>query len=98
MDAPKMYPLDEAIKAQKALRDAAGLGPELFPLEAFVGMISDEVESLRKKGKGDEEIAALIRQNSAIEITAGQIAENYASPGERRHHGGQKPNTPDFSR
>lgn len=87
MSQPKMYPVEEAIKAQKALRSAAGLAPEQFPIQAFVGMISDEVESLRERGKTDEEIAAIIQQNSAIEITAEQIAENYASPEERHQHG-----------
>ena len=87
MSEPKMYPVEEAIKAQKALRSAAGLGPEQFPIQAFVGMISDEIESLRKRGNTDSEIAEMIEQNSAIEITPEQIAENYASPEEREHHG-----------
>ena len=87
MGEPKMYSVEEAIKAQKALRSAAGLGPEQFPIQAFVGMISDEIESLRKRGKTDEEIAGMIKRNSAIEITAEQIAENYASPEERHQHG-----------
>lgn len=89
MSKPKMYPVEEAIKAQKALRSAAGLGPEQFPIQAFVGMISDEIESLRKRGKTDNEIAEMIQQNSAIEITPQQIAENYASPEERHQHGEQ---------
>ncbi len=83
----KGYPVEEAVKAQKALRAAAGLGPEQFPIQAFVGMISDEIESLRQQGKSDEEIAALVRKNSAIEINGAEIAEHYASPGERRHGG-----------
>jgi hypothetical protein len=87
MSQPRMYPVEEAVKAQKALRSAAGLGPEVFPIQAFVGMISDEVESLRERGKTDEEIAAMIEQSSAIKITAQEIAENYASPEERHHHG-----------
>ena len=87
MTQPKMYPLDEAIKAQKALRSAAGLGPEEFPVQAFVGMISDEVESLRKCGRSDDDIAFIIRRHSAIEITGQQIAENYAQPERRHAHG-----------
>ncbi len=82
----QMYPVEEAIRAQKALREAAGLGPEQFPIQAFVGMISDEVEQLRQRGKSDEEIASLIEANSAIRITAAEIAENYASPEERQQH------------
>ncbi len=87
MDEPKVYVLEEALKAQKALRSRAGLGPEVFPIQAFVGMISDEVESLRKQGQSDEEIASTIRNNSTIEITAGEIAEHYASPEERHQRG-----------
>ncbi len=84
MSQPRLYPLHEAIKAQQSLRRAAGLGPEMFPVEAFVGMISDEVEALRKAGSTDGEIASIIHENSAIEITGAEIAEHYASP-ERRH-------------
>lgn len=79
----KTYPLEEAIQAQKALRALGGLGPETFPIQAFVGMISDEIEHLRKLGHGDEEIARVIRASSKIEITATEIAENYASLQER---------------
>ncbi|NYF91410.1 hypothetical protein RBB79_17430 [Tunturiibacter empetritectus] len=86
MSQPKLYSVEEAIKAQKSLREAAGLGPEQFPIQAFVGMISDEIESLRKRGKTDDDIASLIQRNSAIEITAAEIAENYASPEERHQH------------
>jgi hypothetical protein len=64
MTNPKLFTLDEALKAQRALRTQAGLGPEMFPMQAFVGMISDEIDSLRKSGKSDDEIAAVIRSNS----------------------------------
>ncbi len=81
----KTYPVEEAVRAQKALRELAGLGPEMFPVQAFVGMISDEVETLRGQGHSDEEIARTIAANSKIVITADEIASNYASP-EQRHH------------
>ena len=79
----KTYPIEQALRAQRALREAAGLGPEMFPAEAFVGMISDEIEKLRSQGKNDSEIAALITENSNIEITAEEISANYASPEDR---------------
>lgn len=87
MDHPKMYPVDEAVKAHKALRAASGLGPEMFPVQAFVGMISDEIESLRKRGSTDDEIARLIQESSSIQISPAEIAEYYATPEERNHHG-----------
>ena len=83
----RVYSVSEAVRAQKALRDAAGLGPEMFPVQAFVGMISDEIEQLRTQGKSDEEIAGLITANSSIEITGSEIAENYAPPEDRQQHG-----------
>ena len=82
-----MYPLEEALKAQTALRSEAGLEPEQFPIQAFVGMISDEIETLRAQGKSDEQIADIIRKNSKIKITSDEVAANYA-PTEARHpHG-----------
>lgn len=80
----KSYPIEEAVRAQKALRTAAGLGPEMFPLQAFVGMISDEIDSLRKAGRSDEQIAALVCRNSSIQISGDEIAQSYASR-EQRH-------------
>jgi hypothetical protein len=81
--APEFYPVEEAVKAQKALRTAAGLGPEMFPLQALVGMISDEIDLLRQCGKSDEQIAALVCQNSSIRIRAEEITQYYASPEDR---------------
>lgn len=79
----KTYPVEEAVRAQKALRELAGLGPEMFPIQAFVGMISDEVEALRKQGHTDAQIADTIAASSKITITADEIASNYASPDQR---------------
>ena len=79
----RTYPLAEAIQAHKALREMAGLGPEMVPIHAFVGMISDEVEALRKQGHSDQAIAETIKAHSKIEITAAEITENYASPVQR---------------
>ncbi len=42
-------------------------------------MISDEIEVLRKRGRADREIAQIIRDNSSIDVTPDDLAENYAS-------------------
>ncbi len=81
---PALYPVEEAVRAQKALRHLAGLEPEMFPIQAFVGMTSDEVETLRARGISDAQIAQTIAANSSIVISAHDIAENYAPP-EARH-------------
>ncbi len=77
-------PLEQALRAQKALRDAAGLAPEQFPIPAFVGMISDEIDALRQQGHSDEQIAELIRKNAQVAITAKDLSDNYAEA-DRRH-------------
>lgn len=88
MTESKTYSIQDALQAQSALRSAAGLEPERFPIDAFVGMISDEIEVLREQGKTDDQIAGLIRDHSSIDITSRDIAVNYASPEERQAHRG----------
>ncbi len=83
----KNYPIEEALRAQKALRDLAGLNPELFPVQAFVGMISDEIETLRNQGHSDEQIASVVSSSSSIALTAEEVGRYYASPEERHQHG-----------
>lgn len=82
----RTYPIEEALRAQNALRQMAGLEREQFPVAAFVGMISDEIEILRRQGRTDQQIADAISQHSSIEITSDDIAANYATP-EERHAG-----------
>ncbi len=86
---PRRFTLKQAIQAQQALRAAAGLEPELFPVEAFVGMISDEVEALRKAGMTDDQIVQTIEQNGGIAITSEELSSNYAPPELRHPHGDQ---------
>ena len=87
MNGAKMYRLDEALRALGGLREAAGLGPEMFPVQAFVGMISDEVEALREQGRSDEEIVGLIAASSGIGLSPDELRENFASAEKR---GGQR--------
>lgn len=89
MSDTKSYPIEEALKAQSALRSAAGLPAEQFSIDSFVGMISDEIQVLREQGRSDDEIASLIGKHSRIEISSADIGANYASPEERhQRHGG----------
>lgn len=58
----------------------------MFPVQAFVGMISDEIDKLRSQGKSGQDIATLIAANSNIRITAAEIAEHYAPSEARQQH------------
>lgn len=82
-EEPRMISLADALQAQKALRQAAGLGDEEFPLPAFVGMVSDEIEALRNSGSTDDQIAELIERSSAIRIAGEDLTRYYATPEQR---------------
>jgi hypothetical protein len=74
------FTIDEAIAVQKGLRRELGLGEELFPMEAFVGMISDEIEKLRAHHKSDAQIADLVAELSGKVVSPEDIAQYYAAP------------------
>ncbi len=77
--------LEAALQAQAAMRASAGLPKETFPVADFVGMVSDEIEQLRKIGRSDEQIAELITASSPIQITGPAISKYYAPPELRPH-------------
>jgi hypothetical protein len=78
------FTLPEALRAQKHMRDALGLGEERFPVPAFINMVSDEIEQLRNAGKTDGEIATLVEESSGHALTEADIARYY-TPAEDRH-------------
>lgn len=77
----------QAATAQTALREALGLPPENFPVQAFIGMISDEIEQLRAAGKDDAAIARLVSDATGQSVDVETITRFYASPEARGHHG-----------
>lgn len=77
----------QAATVQTALRQALGLPPENFPVQAFIGMISDEIEQLRAAGKDDKAIASLVSSATGEPVDAETITRFYASPEARGHHG-----------
>lgn len=72
---------EEAAEAQTALREALGLAPERFPVEVFIGMISDEIEQLRARGQDDAAIAQLVSDVTGKLIEPAILTANYALPG-----------------
>ena len=89
METGPTFTGDQAAAAQTVLRAALGLPPEDFSLQAFIGMISDEIEQLRAAGHEDATIAALVSKATGTSITADLIERFYASPEARGHHGGE---------
>ncbi|WP_425230079.1 hypothetical protein [Sphingomonas sp.] len=74
--------LPQAMAAQRALRRELDLPDERFPLPAFIGMISDEIEQLRAAGHDDGSIAAWSQRRAALSST---LRPWRASTPRRRH-------------
>ncbi|RXH58206.1 hypothetical protein [Granulicella sibirica] len=86
-DSDPTFTGQQAATAQTALRKALGLEPEQFPVSAFIGMVSDEIEQLRAQGKTDDEIAVLIEQAVGVKLPTETITRFFASPEKRGHQG-----------
>jgi hypothetical protein len=84
-DEATTFSAQEAVAVQREMRRALGLEAERFPLPAFVGMISDEIEQLRAAGRSDADIAAMIRTTIGREVEPDALDRFYAPPEERRH-------------
>ena len=78
------FSVDDTAVAQRTLRAAMGLGPQAFAAAAFIGMLSDEIEQLRRLDKSDAEIARLIGDAVGKEVTPAMIERHYVSLAARR--------------
>ena len=88
MSGETTFKLGEALAAQDAMRRSLGLAEELFPVEAFIGMISDEIEESRRAGRSDRAIVDLVRDTTGKTVTVEDIARYYVQSEERPGHGG----------
>lgn len=84
VDNEDVFSAEEAVVVQKAMRRQLGLDDERFPLPAFIGMISDEIEQFRQAGRTDAEIAELILSVSGRSVSPADIEMHYATPHQRR--------------
>ena len=83
MSGQRTFTAEQAVVAQRALRAALGLGAEAFPLPAFIGMISDEVQQMREAGRSDQDVIEIIANATGQEIGAEDLATFYAPPQSR---------------
>ena len=84
MTKERTFTIGQLVAVQKILRETLQLPPEEFPLPAFIGMISDEIEQLRSRGMSDEEIASLLAQTTGVTVRADAIRIYYAQPVARK--------------
>jgi hypothetical protein len=74
------FSANDAVAAQRELRRRLGLSDEQFPLPAFIGMLSDEIEKMRTAGHSDAEVAATITHATGKPLSPDDIATFYARP------------------
>lgn len=79
-DRQTTFSAHEAVAVQEELRRSLALAPEQFPLPAFIGMISDEIDQFRDAGRSDADIVALIKSTIGRDVTLGDIKRFYAPP------------------
>ncbi len=65
---------EEATRAQHALRSAMGLEPVAMSLPALIDRLAAEIGQLRKIGRSDEEIAAMISAATGRQLPASAMA------------------------
>jgi hypothetical protein len=78
------FTVEQVLKAQQALRAAAGLPEERLSTQAFICMLSDEIQALRESGKSDAEITSLLNNAAGTDIPSSDVAQHYASTERRR--------------
>ncbi len=78
------FSVEDAVRAQRALRASLGLGDEAFPLQAFIGMISDEIQQMRESGRSDLEVIEVIAAATGRCIDIGDLRRFYAPEEQRR--------------
>ncbi len=89
LEANQTFSAEEAVRVQRELRRSLGLAEEEFPLPAFIGMISDEIEDLRKAGRSETEIAGMIHHLTGKPVRVEDLARFYAPPEARKWQGGE---------
>lgn len=90
-DGQATFSARQAIAVQEEMRRSLKLEPEeQFPLPAFIGMISDEIDQFRHSGHSDAEIVALIKSTIGRDINLADIERFYAPPQSR--YAGDPPN------
>jgi len=77
--AAASFSSEDVAKAQAALRTAMGLGPEAFAMPAFLGMLGDEIGQLRRIGKSDADIAALLGETLGKPVPAEALRDSRAA-------------------
>ena len=85
--AEVVYSSDEAMRAQRALRSAMGLGPVALTAAALLAGLDDEIAQLHRIGRSDAEIAELIAAATGKSLPASAVTLHRKAPQSDRDRG-----------
>jgi hypothetical protein len=78
MKAHHEYNIEQVIYARKVLRDSMNLETQTFPLSAVIGMLSDEIDAMRKAGISDITISKLMGLGLGDAVSVRDIQKYFA--------------------
>jgi len=65
---PTALDVSGAVEAQRHWRACRGLTAKVFPIQALVELLIDDIKAMRKQGRSDEQICAIVEQATARHI------------------------------
>jgi len=65
---PTALDVSEAVQAQRNWRACRGLTPNVFPIQALVELLIDDIRTMRQQGRSDEQICQIVLQATARHI------------------------------
>ena len=57
-----------AVEAQRNWRACRGLTPKVFPIQALIEMLIDDIRAMRGQGRSDAQICRIVQQATARRI------------------------------
>jgi|KBSMisStaDraftv2_1062788.scaffolds.fasta_scaffold63007_5 hypothetical protein len=57
-----------AVEAQRSWRAGRGLTPKVFPIQALLELLIDDIRAMRKQGRSDAQICRIVQQATARRI------------------------------
>lgn len=82
-DSVADFSIDDVVLAQNEMRHMLCLPDPQFSMPTFIGMLSDEIEQMRRAGHTDELVAETIRRATGQHVEAGDVGRYYLSIEER---------------
>ena len=65
---PSVVDVSSAVEAQRTWRACRGLTPRVFPIQALIELLIDDIRSMRAEGRSDAQICQIILTATARRI------------------------------